>query len=1122
MRYAPTDLSNHLHCKHLTALDVQVKRGERAAPEPFHNASLEALKQKGIMFEQERLAQYKAQGLRVFELVYGDPDAERKTIGAMRAGYDVIYQARLKAERWAGWADFLLKVDVLSSLGNWSYEVWDTKLATTTKAATLLQIGLYTRQVAELQGLEPTHMGVLKPDGEDRFRYHDYAAYIRQAQRRLEDFLHAMPETYPDPVPFCDNCRWWKECNARRRQDDHLAFVAGLGRRQWIELRSHDIPTLEALANLPEPIPFRPERGSLHTFNRLRDQALLQYQSRRQAGSPLHKILPPEPGRGLHLLPEPSVHDIFLDFEGARMVEPDGLEYLIGYCYQDTYTALWACDESEEAANFEAFIHWAYQRWKENPSLHIYHYAPYETTAVKRLAGKYARCENEVDAFLRAGTFVDLYQVLRQTLMASVERYSLKDLEPFFGFQRKMDLRAVSGPKAAFEFLLEINRPEEAADEDRQVIRQYNEDDCRALPALRTWLENIRHGLVVAGNDIPRPEPGIGEANENITQHQENIRPLFLALQQDLPPASADRTPEQQARFVLSHFLDWYRREQKAFWWEYYRLLSLEPEERLDERKTIGQLEFTGESFRVNRSTAFRYRFPPQEIDLKEGELKDPSGQATGQLHRLDKDQGILEIRRGPTLQNRKHPDAVIQHILVNTHVKEASIIRFAEWVVKEQEGLSADRPAFRVGRRLLLRQPPQVPPAATGLDPVDHATDILLQMDGDYLAIQGPPGAGKSYLGSHLILRLVQKGKKVGITALSHQVITNLLQKTYDLARTEFPELAILQKGSHVADWTMVDANQAVFEQMSNHHIIAGTSFLWAQPGFQDRTVDYLFVDEAGQLALIDTVALAQATCNLVLLGDPNQLQQPQQGVHPAGTEVSALEHILRGQATIPADQGLFLATTWRMHPAVNQLVSELFYDGLLSSEPHLERQKLTGETIGHVGLAHLAVEHSGNTAVAPEETDAVVRLVAALTDGNHHYTDEKGQERILTLADIKVISPYNAQVNLLRAALPALQIGTVDKFQGQEAPVVIYSVASSSPDLAPRGMEFLYSPNRFNVAVSRAKVLFVLVSTAEIFEAEGKSPREMTLANSFARFRELALPLTIGGNNATTTSAL
>lgn len=269
------------------------------------------------------------------------------------------------------------------------------------------------------------------------------------------------------------------------------------------------------------------------------------------------------------------------------------------------------------------------------------------------------------------------------------------------------------------------------------------------------------------------------------------------------------------------------------------------------------------------------------------------------------------------------------------------------------------------------------------------------------------------------------------------------------------------------------------------------------------------LFVDEAGQISLANALAVSQAARNLVFLGDPSQLEQPQQGSHPDGADLSAMEHLLGAHQTIPAARGIFLSQTWRLAPSICTFTSEVFYEGRLHSREGLQQQVLVGTSPFHgAGLWIVAVEHEGNQNSSPEEVDAVDRIVTKLLHRDAGWIDREGVTRPMTPRDILIVAPYNAHVALLGERLVArgIRVGTVDKFQGQEAPVVIYSMATSTPEDAPRGMEFLYSLNRLNVATSRARCACILVANSRLFQPECKSPRQMQLANALCRYVELA----------------
>jgi superfamily I DNA and/or RNA helicase len=365
------------------------------------------------------------------------------------------------------------------------------------------------------------------------------------------------------------------------------------------------------------------------------------------------------------------------------------------------------------------------------------------------------------------------------------------------------------------------------------------------------------------------------------------------------------------------------------------------------------------------------------------------------------------------------------------------------------------------------------------------------------------------------MICELVRQGKKVGVTANSHAVIGKLLSEVLKAASELRVDARVVRKageddiGDH--DGILgVDSDDEVLDALreGKANIVGGTAWLWSKDKACDA-VDVLFVDEAGQMALANVIAVSQAANSVVLLGDPQQLEQPRKGTHPDGVGVSALQHLLRGGLTIPKDRGIFLPETWRMAPSICSFTSQLFYDGRLESRQGLERQRLTGvASVPDQGLMRIDVKHDGNRNYATEEVDEIEALVARLTSPGAQWIDSKGQSHALRGQDILVVAPYNAHVTRLkeRLAITGVVVGTVDKFQGQEAPVVIYSMATSRPEDAPRGMEFLYSLNRLNVATSRARCLAVLVASPRLFDPECRTPRQMKLANGLAMFVEMA----------------
>ncbi|AXP82758.1 hypothetical protein CJ739_3697 [Mariniflexile rhizosphaerae] len=1105
--FSASDLSNHIHCKHLTNLNYDVVQGLKEKP-ISNNRVLAVLRERGIDFENSFLVELEAKGLSIVKIDQEEPNSRQKTIEAMQQGADYIYQARLSNDKWQGWADFLIKVATPSTLGNWSYEVIDTKLSTQTRAGTILQISLYSEIIEEIQGLLPEYMHVRTPESELSYRVNDYISYLRLIKKRLDNAINTPIDTYPEPCSHCDICNWWQHCNGVRREDDHLSFIAGMGTSQIKEVKQYGITTLQAMSEIPLPIPFKPTKGSKETFTKLREQARIQNETR-TAQKPRYELLELIENTGFYNLPEPSDGDIYLDFEGDPLVEPSGLEYLFGWVFQSNYYCIWVANLEEEKAALEQFIDFVFDKRKEFSGLHIYHYAPYETIALKRMMGKYAVKVNEIDILLRTKSFVDLHRVLKQSIRAGVERYSLKDLEVYHGFVREMDLRTLSKFKADFEFLLESKKFELITEEMKAAIQLYNQDDCYSTLNLHLWLEKERELLISNGKTIERPIENTAEVPESINAHLERITPIYDALMQDIPLDVNERNNEQQARFILTNMLDWYRREQKSFWWEYFRILELEADELLDEKSTLTYLQFTGQSVPDKRSFIDTYTFPSQECELKKGnKVKIANSKTSMEIIEIDDLQGFIKLKKGPSNKDI-HPLTIIKDEYIDTKKKEESLILFAEWIVAN--GFENSLNDYKVTRDLLLNNLPNLlQPLIDTTDLVAKSIDWASKLNNSYLPIQGPPGSGKSFTGSHMVLELIKKGKKIGITALSHKVIINLLDKVQKLAINQKIDVSIIYKGSNndetEYEWNMVKSIDPILSNISKYQVIAGTSFMWCNEKLKNN-VDYLIIDEAGQFALIDTLVVSQASKNIVFLGDHQQLKQPMKGVHPDGTDVSALEHLLEGKKTISEEKGVFLEKTYRMHPSICFFDSEMFYESRLQSVDGLENQRVEGNTVFQgSGLFYKAVTHEGNTNFSLEEIEDIEKITTELTKGDVFWYDDKNVKRVLQDTDIKIITPYNSSVFELQKRIPTIEIGTVDKFQGQEAAVIIYSLASSSPEDAPRGMDFLYSPNRFNVAVSRAKAIFIMVGSPNIFEPDCKSPEQIKLANPFCRFIELA----------------
>jgi uncharacterized protein len=1060
-----------------------------------------------------------------------------------------------------GRPDFLVRADLIAAPDGeprperTHYEVIDAKLARSAKARAVAQAAFYSQLLADLQGIPPRWMHLALGSGElASFKVSDYAAYERQTQRVLRAFIGADPgdnppaDPYPDPVAHCAICRWSEFCAARRRSDDDLSLIAGITKGQRRALKAAGVPTRRGFAALPEPP--AAAGASRESLQRAHLQARLQVASE-EAGQLRYELLNPErnaagtpvANRGLLALPKPCVGDLFFDIEGARYYSEDGTEFGLQYLFgivdtADTdssgtarYTQIWSFDRAGEKRAFEELIDFINERRARSPGLHVYHYNHYEPTevdhltelhetrqeAVGRLMGRFATREDQVDDLFRLGVFVDLYRVVRQGVRAGVESYSLKRLEPLCGYARRVDLHEATLNLIAFEAALDDGTARD--DHGRQrVVAGYNEDDCRATLSLRDWLEARRPELSDRlGEQLPRPV-FVAEARTPEDPEVTRIRSALLA---SVPVDPSARTGADKATALLADLLDWHRREAKPAWWRYFYVRGLNASELIGEPDALGGLTGGKVVDQVKMSVVRRFSFPPQDHRFAAGMTAYDSVTNRGwSVHAVDDSSGTIELKigngysgplpaalvEGGPIETRNQRDRLrelgaraLSHGLTGTDAATALLRRLRP----SAGGVLIGSLGGVAGSELALRGAGET---ATGA-----AVRLAAGLAGSYLPVQGPPGTGKTYTAAEQILELISGGRTVGITGPSHAVIHNLISAVTERASQRGVAPRIGQRADTGNPFLHPAARRMTYDRLAQAlrdgdlDLAAGTVWTWAREQFQ-RSVDTLVLDEAGQMSLADVLAVAGAARNLVLVGDPQQLAQPSQAAHPPGAGVSALEHILDGRATMPPGAGLLIDQTWRMHPKLCRYTSAVFYDGKLTWADGLERQEILGDLPPRgSGLHVVEVPHEGNTNSSPEEAGAVALLVRDLL--GRDWQDRGGGRLPITPGQILVVTPYNAQIRAIEDALAeagcgaGVRVGTVDKFQGREAPVTIYSMATSSADQAPRGLEFLYDPHRLNVATSRARAMTIIVASPDLVRVSCTTPRQMLLANALCR---------------------
>lgn len=1139
---APTLATTFLGCRRAAAWDLEVRRRIRAAPPvPAGQASL--LSRKGMEHEQACREALRAEYGTVLDVPAHGGFAARlaRTGEAMAAGAPVIAQGAIVAGRWTGYADFLVRVDRPGTRWTWSYEPWDAKLAQTARPEHLLQLCLYADMLGAVQGVVPRHGRLLlggtpTTDATPECRpFHDrvlasfvladFSHYARRVAHGFEHFVDRPTgsDDDPDPCAACPTCRWQSACAALWDAHDHLCRVADITKLQTRRLRAAGIGTMAALAAL-DPDGAAGTRDPAHIsglnpdiLRRLAAQARLETQSE-ATGEGLWRMLPAAPGRGFARLPPPDPGDLFFDFEGDPLY-PGGLEYLCGVLWREpgeaepVFRAFWAEDRVSEKCAFDGLMRFITAHLAAHPGAHLYHYAPYERSALARLASMHALHEEAVDDLLRQGRMIDLYRVVREALLIGERSYSIKALERFY--MDKRQTQVVSGGDSVVAY---DRWRRTGAESIRRDIEAYNRDDCRSTLGLRDWLLRIRPA-------IPAPAPESADpAAEPEEQDRRRKREEAAAAQAEIEARLIEGAPDQpDYRRRVADLVGFHRREAKPGWWGFFDRQERSAEELSDDGECLGGLTADGDDWigEDKRSNTFRYRFPAQETKLKAGDracIAGLPGQVT--VHALDEDAGVVVLKRGKAQPQLPRSVSVIPDKPIDAGILSAAVRAVAEDIADGRGGV----PHIEA---LLRRDLPNLAGRAPGLpliDPQDAddparmlqgAEAAVAALDRSWLFIQGPPGAGKTYLTSHLILAMLRQGRRVGVSSNSHKAIANLLHAVEK--RADEAGFTNWRGQNRTPD----DWRGSRIERAESGHIdpdadlLAGTAWLFARPELRGNR-DILFVDEAGQVSLGHLIAMAHGARNIVLVGDQMQLGQPIQGAHPGESGLSVLDFLLGGAAVIPPERGIFLPITWRMHPDLCRFVSDAVYEGRLHAERGCAGQRLVLAPDAHAalkpaGLGFVTVDHEGNGQRSPEEADAVAAIYRSLL--RQHVVDRHGVERPIAPDDVLVIAPYNMQVNLLRQRLGAsARVGTVDRFQGQEAEVVLVSMATSGADDMPRDVSFLLSRNRLNVALSRARCLAVMVASPGLLDMSVRTVEEMRLANLLCWAKDYAEDLSAG----------
>jgi uncharacterized protein len=1115
----PSKITAWIDCAHYLTLKQQVEAGSRSEPGSPFGSFARLIADKGLEHEQACLAEYERQGKRVHVV----PDRPRgqsfadwiQTIGdPLASDADVVYQMPFVHDGIRGIADFVVRITAPDT-GATSWEPVDAKLArATAKPGHVLQLCFYAEAIEAATGTKPKHMHIWLGSGDQQTLTVDqFRPYWHRIKAQLADVLAADPDeepTHPEPCDHCEFCEFFDTCTQQWRDEDSLQYVAGIRTVDRWALEDGGVATLAALAELDGKAAI----DDIHDDRlvRLVDQATLQARARllREGEHPPFELIEPgdDPtwGHGFELLPKPQDADVFLDFEGHPFWRPDvGLFFLFGWIERTgadasgewAYRTVWAHDLDEEAAAAANVIEHLAARRARHPLMHVYHYNHTERSALQRLAAVHGVGEATLSKQIDTGLFVDLLLVARNALQTGTESYSLKELERLTDFERGHEIDAGAGAVVEYEHW---RGSHDQADLDR--IASYNEDDVRATLALRDWL--VEHRPAHIPWRLSRLEP-----TDDLPDLDEKVERLH---------AFEPGAPEH----VLGDVLGYWRREWQAHLAPLLSKSQSDVGDLLDTPDVIAGLEFVSIFERVGaggraRKPASLFRFPPQVLDaFKEVDKvvypRPEGGVGYADSSDLDRENGIVHLRGKDNLEAQVRPSAVARNDFIHPRAKADALDEFATRILDPSGPapnpvalalLRRDRPRFVAGGG---------PPDGRFTDDLDEMRAWATQLDGSFVSVQGPPGTGKTFRGAHLIRAMVLAGLRVGVTAFSHLAIANLVNETVEVFEREggIGALRAVRKvsdgptGPDASGVTLLKSNDKV--ATGDFNLVAGTTWLFASLDMVAAPVDVLIVDEAGQLALADALAATRSARNLVLLGDPSQLPQVSKALHPNGSGASVLQHVLGDAVTMPDDRGVFLAETRRMHPDVCRFISDEIYDGRLHSHPSCAHQTTELGT----GLRWLRAEHEGCATESVEEAELVAAQIGELMGTK--WTNHRGEIAPLTAHDFMVVAPYNDQVHLLRELLDAdpltrgVPVGTVDKFQGRQATVVFFTMTTSSMDHMVRGAEFLFSRQRLNVAISRARCLAYLVCTEDLLNSRARDVEQMRLLSTLCSFVEHA----------------
>ena len=1055
---------------------------------------------KGDEHESKILREYQDKKLSIIMIPPDGPREERveATIQAMRDGSDVIYQGSLENEFFFGKTDFLVKKKGKSKFGNYNYEILDAKLARRAKAEHIIQLACYEELLESFQGVSSDMVYLIFGDGKvEGFDLNSFLSFYQALKDNFFSF-HANfdPNNMPDPALY-DNWGSYSEYAKNLiQQENNLSKITGIRKGQIKKLKAVGINSCEELINTDS---IKGLKINSKVLDRLKLQAKLQLKSH-EGSNICFEVLPHlERGLGLKGLPDKSPEDIYFDLESNTFAVPISLHYLWGFAYErdshKKFDTLWAHSHEEMKEVFDSFIDMLIDKFSKDPKMHVYHYGSFEVSTLKSLAGHFSSRSDELDHLLRNNIFIDLYKLVKQSFCIGSSGYGLKDIEPIYRNERTEEV--TGGAESMIQYELWATDKDGKDEKDSKLLKniwEYNREDCLSLIELVDWmrLEQVKNNY----------------SYENLYEDENSSVVEFIT--QEITSKYTAKKNQPYLQLLLDLCL-YHKREAKPSWWRYFDMLATEDDELELELDCLAHSIFTGKKYKEKRSMIYEYKFNNlQESKIKEGDqvkIKSDTN-LNAEVFSMDLDGGRFELKSTSDLPNDasliffKHvsPKKIEQSIeaITNNYYEKGFIKPCLKTFFDKK------RPAFKQGSNQASDL------TSWGENILESSKKVISSMKDSTLCIQGPPGSGKTYVCARVIADLIKKGKKIGIASNSHKAINNVIEELISVMNEQNID-GNIAKVHRTSEEEKLYENQRLikFDSIESVNlneklaVVGGTAWAFANQAIQDE-LDYLFIDEAGQVSIANLVGMSQSTSNIVLIGDQMQLGQPSQGIHPGDSGLSCLSYFLGDKPTIPSDIGILLSGTHRLHPNICEFISKEVYEDRLTSEGDALKRKLKLAPNQKLvnkesGILYIPALHGGNSQASSEEIELISSIIDELLT-HEKFVPNKNSFTKLSTKDILVVAPYNHQVRSLKGKLAnQIEVGTVDKFQGREAEVVIVSMTSSDIFEAPRGIEFLMEKNRLNVAITRAKTLAIIVGSEELHQPEAKTVKDMELQNFY-----------------------